>query len=134
MNERARESIQEFFQQWFRAMEQADAEGLVALLDEEFYLKGPGQPAVTDKNTLREFLEQFHQTYTETFEWEIDDLRVFESHAVVRLLEEVTLVSKQTGDTTKIEGVHMALLHKDDSSRWKMHTDVSSLNHPAPES
>ncbi len=47
------QSIQNFYQQWFGAMEQADIEGLLSLLDDEFYFKVPGQPAVQDKETLR---------------------------------------------------------------------------------
>lgn len=110
MTESDRQSIQKFYENWFSAMEDADVEGSLSLLDDDFYFKGPRQPSVQDEDTLRSFLKKFHQSFTETVEWKIDDIHVFESHAVVRILEKVIMVSKETGDTTKIEGVHFSLL------------------------
>lgn len=133
MRDSNRESIEKFYQLWFGAMEQADIDGFLSLIEEDFYFKGPGQPAVQDKETLRSFLEQFHQNFTETVEWEIDEIRLFDSHAVVRVLEEVTLVPKQTGDPTKIEGVHFSLLSRKQDGSWRLQTDVSSLNHQSPD-
>lgn len=114
--------------------EQADIDRFLPLFEDDFYFKGPAQPAVQDKETLRSFLEQFHQAFTETVKWEIAELKIFDLHAVVRILEEVTMASKKTGNTTKIEGVHFALLKKKADGNWRLQTDVSSLNHPPPDS
>lgn len=125
-------SIQEFYQQWFGAMENADVDSFLSLFAEEFYFKGPNQPAVTDKQILKEHLTQFHQGYTETVKWEIDEINFYENTAIIRLSEMVTLISKENGDTTKIEGVHCALLSQKPDGNWKLKSDVSSLNHPPP--
>jgi len=125
-------SIQEFYQQWFGAMENADVDSFLSLFAEEYFSKGPNQPAVTDKQILREHLTQFHQSYMETVKWEIGEINLFENTAVIRLSEEVTLVSKENGDTTKIKGVHFELLSQQPDGNWKLKSDVSSLNHPPP--
>jgi len=134
MNNRENLSINEFYRQWFGTIERADIDGFLGLLDDDFYLKGPNQPAITDKKTLRNSLTQFHQSYTEAIKWTIDELNIFETFAVVRLSEEVTLISRETEYTTKIEGIHFSLLNKKADGNWRLKSDVSSLNHPPPSS
>jgi ketosteroid isomerase-like protein len=129
-----KETINEFYQQWFGAMERGDIEGFLALLDDDFYLKSPNQPAATDKKTLRNALKQFHQSYSETINWNIDELNIFNMSAVARISEEVTLISKETEEVTKMEGVHFSLLNKKANGELCLKSDVGSLNHPPPSS
>ncbi|MDR8394288.1 nuclear transport factor 2 family protein [Aliifodinibius sp. S!AR15-10] len=124
------ESIQKFYQQWFEAMENADVESFLSLISDEFYIKGPNQPAITDKETLKDSLRQFHQSYTETVEWEIKEINLFDNKAAVRLSEVTTLVSKEGGDALKLDGVHFALLSWRSDGNWKLESDISSLNYP----
>jgi len=126
------ESIRRFYHQWFEAMENADVVSILSLIDHEFYFKAPNQPAITDKEQLRNGLRQFHQSFTETVDWKIEDIRIFDKQAVVRLSEAVTLISKDNNDTTSLEGIHLALLTEQPDGNWKLKWDVSSLNHPPP--
>lgn len=130
--DKKKESIKDFYQQWFGAMENADVERFLSLLADEFYLKGPNQPAITDKKILQDFIDQFHQSYTETVEWEIEEIKFFDNKALVRLSEATTLVSKESNDTTKIDGVHFAILSQQSDGIWKLESDISSLNHLPP--
>ena len=126
-------TIQKFYRRWFGSMEQGKVEQFLNLLDDEFYLKSPGQPPTTSRSDLRADLESFHRAYTESVEWNIEDLRVFEGYAVVRVAESVTLSEKGGDTTTRLEGVHLALLRKNGEGNWRLQTDVSSFNHPLPQ-
>jgi ketosteroid isomerase-like protein len=128
------ESIIEFYRAWFGSMEQADIERLLVLLEDDFYLKNPNQPAVKDKKTLKNALVQFFQNYSETIKWEIDELSVFNTSAVVRISEEVILISKKTEKETNLKGVHFSLLIKIADGKWRLKSDIGSLNHPPPSS
>jgi len=125
-------SIERFYERWFGAMEDGDIEEFLSLLDEEFYLKSPARPPVTDKDALREDLEEFHRSYRETVEWRIEDVRLFDDYATVRLTEKVTLIDKGSDETIELKGVHLALLRKSSGGTWLLHTDVSSFSHPMP--
>ena len=59
-------------------------------------------------------------------------MNIFDSVAVVRISEMVTLVSKQTGVTTKLEGVHVSIINKKPDGAWRLKSDVCSLNHYIP--
>ena len=126
-----KESIYKFYQQWFRAMETADIDEFLALLDEEFYLKGSNQLPLKDKVSLRKSLEQFYRIYSESVDQEIEEYNIFDSVAVVRISETVTLASKHAGKTTRLEGIHVSILKKQDGT-WRLKLDVSSLNHLPP--
>lgn len=132
MNGASGKQIREFYAQWFGAMEEGDIDRFLGLLDKNFYLKSPGQPPTTNREKLREGLEQFHSTYSETVEWKIEDLKVFDDYAVVRIAESVTLVDRQSSEPTRLEGVHLAVMKKNADGDWRLATDVSSFNHPVP--
>ncbi|MDX1639703.1 MAG: nuclear transport factor 2 family protein [Balneolaceae bacterium] len=125
----ADKQIRQFYQRWFETMEKKDIEGFLKLLTDEFYLKSPGQPPITHKSKLREGLAEYHDNFTSAVDWQIEDLRVFNTEAIVRVREKVTLKSVKGTETSVVEGVHMALLVNTNDG-WKVKTDVSSLDHP----
>ena len=120
-------SVEDFYRQWFESMESKDVDSFLKLLDDDFYIKTPGQPAVSDTADLRKGLEQYHQAFDSFVDWEIDEIHTFDDHAVARLTESVTLISRQSSDTSQYEGVHLALLQKKNGT-WRLKTDVSSMN------
>lgn len=126
------ETIVAFYREWFDAMSRGDVDGVLGLLEEEFYLKGPNQPPATDKKILRKELKRVHRHYSETTEWEIEEYVLFDTAAVVRVAETATLVSRKGRERTRIEGVHLSLLARQPGGGWRLQSDVSSLNHPPP--
>lgn len=126
----AEQSIEEFYQQWFRTMENRNIDGFLSLLADDFYFKSPAQPATSDTSVLRKGLEQYHQMYESVVDWEIEDIQLFDNHAVVRIAEEIKLINRQSNDISQIGGVHLAVLIKNEAGQWKLQTDVSSLNRP----
>lgn len=130
MEDIAKQEISEFYGEWFGSMENEDIDGFLELLSNDFYLKSPAQPPTSDASELRSQLEQYHQTFTSSVDWDIEDIQLFDNHALVRVTESITLANRESGDTLEINGVHLAHLVKDDSGMWKMKTDISSLNHP----
>ena len=129
MNDTVEQSIHEFYEQWFGSMEDQNIDIFLSLLADDFYLKSPAAPATSDTTSIRNSLERYHQTYRSQVDWVIENIQLFEKHAVVRVTELVTMINQQNRDTSQISGVHLALLIKDGKS-WKLKTDVSSLNHP----
>lgn len=130
MNDSAKKSIHEFYEQWFGSMENKDIDSFLALLADDFYLKSPASPAISDTTELRTGLEQYHQAYDSEVDWQIEEIQLFNDHAVVRVTESITLIAHQSDDTNQISGVHLAILTRSGNNNWKLKTDVSSLNHP----
>jgi ketosteroid isomerase-like protein len=129
MKDTLEQSIHEFYKQWFGSMEDQNIDSFLSLLADDFYLKSPASTATSDSTTLRTRLERYHQAYRSQVDWEIEDIQLFDKHAVVRVTESVTMINRQNRDTSKVSGVHLALLVKD-GNFWKLKTDVSSLNRP----
>lgn len=130
MENTVKQEISEFYQEWFGSMENEDVDGFLSLLADDFYLKSPAQPPTSEKSLLRSQLEQYHKSFSSSVNWNIEDVQLFDDHALVRVTESITLVNRESGDTLEVSGVHLAHLVKDDSDMWKIKTDISSLNHP----
>lgn len=130
MSETTREEVEEFYRRWFGAMESGDAEATLELLADDFVLKGPGQPAVRHREELAGALRELHRRYAETVEWTLEDLRPADGWAVARVAERTTLVDRDSGETTPVRGLHLGVLVRDADGRWRLQTDVSSLDHP----
>ena len=110
-------------------MEAGDVGKTLDLILDDFYFKSPNQPAITNKEALRNALEGFHHSYSEQVEWEIEQIYHFGNTVVVRISEIVTMISKKNGASTTIEGIHFSLLTLQQDGNWKMKSDIGSLNH-----
>lgn len=56
------------------------------------YISEGGAPLTAGSD----FVRKFHQSYTETVEWEIEEIKFFNNKALARLSEVTTLVSKES--------------------------------------
>ncbi len=125
------EAIKQLYARWFGAMESADVDGLLALLADDFLLKGPGQPPVSDRAVLRRALEEFHASLSEQVEYRIEEAHVAGDWAWVRISERAELTPKQGGEPVEIWGTHLAILARQPDGSWKVARDISSLDQPA---
>ncbi len=124
-------AIHELYRRWFAAMEGADVDGLLALLADDFVLKGPDQPPVTDLATLRRALEEFHQCFDERVEYQVEEVEVAGGWAWARVSERATLSPKGGGEPVVLSGTHLGILARQPDGAWKVFRDVSSLDHSA---
>ncbi|MDX1642500.1 MAG: hypothetical protein R3220_12425, partial [Balneolaceae bacterium] len=70
MDKKIKQSIHQFYEKWFDSMENQDIDGFLSLLAGEFYLKSPASPAISDMDSLRTGLEQYHRNYSSQVDWE----------------------------------------------------------------
>lgn len=124
------QAIRDFYARWFGAMESGDIEGFLALLADDFVLKSPGSPPVTDRERLRKGLEQFHTVFSEEVEYSTEDLQVAAAWAWVRITERATLSPKDGGEGRVLSGTHLSILMRQADGSWRLLRDVSSFDHP----
>jgi uncharacterized protein (TIGR02246 family) len=124
------EAIHQLYKKWFGALEGGDVEGFLALLTDDFILKAPGQPPVSDRAAFRRALEGLHAMYSERVRYTLEEIEVSGTMAWVRLTEETTLTPKRSGQELRISGTHLAILARQPDGGWKVRREVSSLDHP----
>ena len=124
------EQIRRFYARWFGAMEAGDVEASMSLLADDFVLKTPGSPAIDDPDRLREGLEEFHASFTEEVDWEIQDLGLAREWAWVTVRERVVLTPRDGGAEQELTGLHLGILLREPNGEWRLHRDVSSFDHP----
>ena len=123
-------AIRDVYARWFGAMESAHVHGLLALLDDDFVLKGPARPALSDREELRRGLEALHAAATERIDYSVDEAQVAGEWAWARVSERTAITPKNGGATLTVSGVHLAILRRDARGAWRVARDVSSLDHP----
>ena len=124
------QAIRDLYARWFGAMESGDIEGFLALVADDFVLKSPGSPPVTDRTMLRAGLEQFHAAFSEDVEYRIEELHVAGPWAWVRITERATLTPKSGGENRVLSGTHLGILVRQADGRWRVARDVSSFDQP----
>jgi len=124
-------AIHELYRRWFEAMESADVNGLLSLLADGFLLKGPAQPPVTGLATLRRALEEFHKSFNERVEYQVEEVEVAGQWAWARVSERTTLSPKGGGAQAVLSGTHLGILARQPDGSWKVFRDISSLDHSA---
>ena len=121
------QSIKQFFQEYFRAVEVGDPAGILALIDTDFVIKWPlGQP-ISDREKLRAALTSLQQRIRQEIQWEILEARDLGEWAWVRSTESPTQFPKAGGAPRTLSGSRLTILRKV-RGRWLMHRDYSSLN------
>jgi uncharacterized protein (TIGR02246 family) len=123
------EAIHQLYAKWFGALEGGDVEGFLALLADDFVLKSPGQPPVSDRAAFRRALEGLHATYTERVRYKLEEVEVSGDLAWTRLSEETTLTPKRGGQQYRLSGTHLAILARQPDGTWKVRREVSSFDH-----
>ncbi len=119
--------IQSFFASYFKAVEGGDPEAILAHIDDDFVIKWPVGPAITDRMRVREALRSLQQRVRQEIRWGIDEAHVAGDWAWVRSWETPTHHPKAGGDPVTLEGSRLTILRRV-NGRWLMHRDYASLN------
>lgn len=122
-------AIRALYARWFGAMEGGDIDGFLALLADDFVLKSPTQPAVTEHALLRQHLEQFHASLTEKVDYTLEEVHICGDWAWVRITERVMLTPRDGSEPLRISGMHLGILARQADGTWRVSRDVSSLDH-----
>ncbi len=120
--------IRELYRAWFDAMEHADIATSLSLLTDDVILKPPTGPTLIGKAAVRSALEKFHDEFTETVTYSIDEINCAGTMAYVRFVERAKVRSKSSGTNFSVSGTHLSILRHDDDRVWRIARDVSSLD------
>jgi ketosteroid isomerase-like protein len=120
-------AIVEFYEQWFEALESGNAEATLRLLDDDFALKPPVGPPITDRVVLRKALERMHQSTRQEIDWRIEDSGIHEDWAWARISEIAAHIPKAGGDSRIYRGSHLSILRRSKSG-WRLYRDQASLD------
>lgn len=120
-------AVAEFYKQWFEALESGNAEATLRLLDQDFVLKLPIGPAITDRAVLREALKRMHRSTRQEIEWKIEDSGVHQDWAWARITETATHIPKAGGESRIYRGSHLSILRRS-TTGWRLYRDQASLD------
>lgn len=121
------DSIVQFYERWFDALENGDTEASLRLLDEDFALKPPLGPPVTDANQLRTRLTALSLEVQQEIDWRIEDYGIHGGWAWARVAERAKHTPKAGGEAKVFNGSHLSILRRSDGT-WRLHRDHASLN------
>ena len=121
------DGVKRFFHDYFAAVEAGDPDGILALVDTDFVIKGPIGHPISDRGKLRAALAKLQENVRQTVEWEVAEARIEGDWAWARVDETATHVPKDGGNPRILEGSHLTILRKV-GGRWLLHRDYGSLN------
>lgn len=122
-----RNAIEQFFLDYFEALEAGDPAGILALIDSEFLIKWPIGEPISDREALRTALASVEQAFRQEIEWQVMEAHVHGDWAWARVIEKAAHISKTGRETRVLEGSHLAILRKVDGG-WLLHRDYGALN------
>lgn len=121
------QSITDFYRLWFSAVERGDTEGLLDLVDEEFVLKWPFTPPLSDRDLLRQRLISLNQQARQEIEWKLEDGVVHGDWAWARVSERTTHRPLAGGAARTFSGSHLSILRRRRGA-WRLYRDQGSLD------
>lgn len=116
------------------AAEAGDVEGFLALMAPDIMVMPPNGPAVSGRDAVRAWLEDFMGAYTVSFSsYSTDEVIVEGDLAVERISGEWTMTPTGEGEamTEGVKGLHVYRRQADGS--WLMTHDVWNSDEPPPE-
>jgi len=125
---REQRAIRQVYESWFRAMESGDVAGIVSLVTPDVVVEMPGYPPNVGRDALEAALREFHASYSETVQHEVEEIEIHGHLAFVRLSEKITIRSKSDGVPFTVDGTHHANLHRQPGGAWLVARDVASVN------
>ena len=120
-------AIRALFESWYAAMEGGDVDKLVSLVTSDVVVKPADAPPFVGKNALQDALSAFLGTYSETVDYDIEEIEVGGQLAFVRILESARMLPRSGGDATTVSGMHLTILRRQPDSEWLIARDISSL-------
>ncbi len=120
-------AIRSVFQSWYRAMEGGDIAGLLLLVTPDVIVKAPGSPPIIGRSALGKALSTFLEAYSETVNYEVEEVEVSGQLAFARISERATILPRSGESASSINGMHLTILRRQPDGRWLVARDVSSL-------
>ena len=120
-------AIRGVFESWYRAMEDGDVSGVISLVTKDVFVKPPDAAPLEGDDALREALGAFLETYSETVDYDIQEIQVSGSLAFALVLERAEVKPKSGGDVSSVNGMHLTILRRQPGGEWLIARDISSL-------
>lgn len=120
-------AIRKVFDSWFYAMQDGDLDKLTALVTDDVLVKPPDAAPVEGKNALRQALGPFLEAYSETVDFDIQEVEVCGQLAFARILERAKVTPKSGGEASCMTGMHFTILRRQNNGKWLIARDISSL-------
>ena len=121
------QAIRRVFESWYRAIQEGDVAGLLALVTPDVIVKGPGTPAILGNNALERALGAFLEAYSERVEYELEEVEVSGDLAFARISESATLLPRSGESPLSVSGMHLTILRRQPDGAWLIARDISSL-------
>lgn len=121
-------AIKALFESWYSAMEDGNSARAMSLVTGDVVVKPADAPAIIGKKALEEALAAFLDTFSESVDYDIQEVEVCGQLAFVRILENAKLQPKSGGDASSVSGMHLTILRRQPGGEWLIARDVSSLN------
>ena len=120
-------AIRAVFESWYRAMEDGDVAGLMALVTPDVVMKPPGAAPILGRDAVEQALSAFLDEYSETVEYDVEEVEVSGPLAYARIAENATLRAKSGSDASSISGFHLTILRRQSDGNWLIARNISSL-------
>ena len=120
-------AIRAVLERWFRAMEEGDVAGVVALVTPDVVVIPPGSPPIEGKSGLEEALSAFLGENSETVDYEVAEVEVSDGLAFARIAESTTILPRTGADPFSVKGTHITVLRRQPDGNWLIARDISSL-------
>ena len=120
-------AIRAVFESWYRAMEHGDVAGLMSLVTADVVMKPPGAPPILGKDDLEQALSAFLDEYSESVDYDLEEVEVSGDLGFARILERATIRSKSGADASMISGLHLTVLRRESDGSWLIARNISSL-------
>ena len=121
------ETIRAVFKSWYRAMQEGDVATLLSLVTPDVIVKGPASPPVVGKSALEQALSTFLDAYSETVDYEVQEIEVSDELAFARLAESATMLPRSGDSPSSVSGMHLTILRRQPDGAWLIARDISSL-------
>ncbi len=128
--EREKDAIQAMAEEFVRAINEGDAETLVALFTDDAVRMPPNEPAVTGKEALEaQYRAEFAQ-FDIDLNWTLEEIVVVGEWAYYRAGYTVSVTPRAGGESAREIGKILDILERGSGGSWKIARHIWNLDSP----
>lgn len=115
---------------YVEAINRNDAEGIMEVLTDEVVYQGAGAPEIVGKPAVRQFIEDYLDSYSTVWEKTPIGFTVNGDWAFERYTYKVTDTNKETGEVTTDLGKGIVIFRRGEDGQWRVAIDGWSSDQP----